>query len=110
MLKLPPERRGVLTLPKWDNKTSVLFTLPDQPGSLSAVLQRFAEAGVNMNKLESRPLKFERWKYIFFCDVSCDLTTGAHAPLLRDLRALCHSFRILGAYPTGIYMHAGEWA
>ena len=92
------------------NKTSVLFTLPDKPGSLSAVLQRFAESGVNMNKLESRPLKSERWKYVFFCDVSCDLTAEKHAPLLRDLCGLCHSFRILGAYPTGIYMHTGEKA
>lgn len=92
------------------NKTSVLFTLPDKPGSLASVLQRFAEAGVNMNKLESRPLKSERWKYIFFCDVACDLTTERLAPLLHDLRGLCHSFRILGAYPTGIYIHDGEKA
>lgn len=92
------------------NKTSVLFTLPDKPGSLASVLQRFAEAGVNMNKLESRPLKSERWKYIFFCDVSCDLTAETLAPLLHDLRGLCHSFRILGGYSTGTYIHDGEKA
>ena len=85
-------------------KTSVLFTLADRPGALAAVLQRFAEAGVNMNKLESRPKHLERWKYIFFCDVSCDLTDKKHAPLLETLREHCHSFRILGAYPAGKYM------
>lgn len=89
-------------------KTSVLFTLPDKPGALAAVLERFAKSNVNMNKLESRPLKPERWKYIFFCDVSCDLTAQNHTALLRDLRGLCHSFRILGAYPAGAYMQAGE--
>ena len=90
-----------------DVKTSVLFTLADKPGALASVLQCFAGAGVNMNKLESRPMRLERWKYIFFCDVSCDLTDAKHAPLLEALRELCHSFRILGAYPAGTYMQKG---
>lgn len=88
-------------------KTSVLFTLPDKPGALAAVLQCFAEAGVNMNKLESRPMRLERWKYIFFCDVSCDLTDKTHAPLMDAVRSHCHSVRILGAYPAGSYMQKG---
>ena len=91
-------------------KTSVLFTLADKPGALAAVLGLFAEAGVNMNKLESRPMHLERWKYIFFCDVSCDLTEKKHAPLLETLRDHCHSFRILGAYPAGHYMQKGPGA
>ena len=88
-------------------KTSVLFTLADKPGALAAVLQSFAGAGVNMNKLESRPMRMERWKYIFFCDVSCDLTDAKHGPLLERLRELCHSFRILGAYMSGEYIQKG---
>lgn len=86
------------------NKTSVLFTLADKPGALATVLRLLADAGVNMNKLESRPIRMERWKYIFFCDVSCDLTADEHAPLLEQLREHCHAFRILGAYPAGRYM------
>lgn len=85
-------------------KTSVLFTLADKPGTLAAVLQCFALAGVNMHKLESRPMHTERWKYIFFCDVSCDLADPAHAALLDEIREHCHSFRILGAYAAGQYM------
>ena len=88
-------------------KTSVLFTLADKPGSLAAALQCFAAAGVNMNKLESRPMRLERWKYIFFCDVSCDLIDAKHEPLLEALREICHSIRILGAYPAGRYMQKG---
>ncbi|SBW05320.1 Chorismate mutase type II family protein [uncultured delta proteobacterium] len=91
-------------------KTSVLFTLADKPGALANVLQCFAAAGVNMNKLESRPMHLERWKYIFFCDVSCDLTDTKHAPLLDIVREHCHSFRILGAYPAGRYMQKGSGA
>lgn len=88
-------------------KTSILFTLADKPGTLAAVLQCFAAAGVNMNKLESRPMRMERWKYVFFCDVSCDLTDAKHSRLLELAREHCHSFRILGAYPAGSYMRQG---
>ncbi|MDR3074151.1 MAG: prephenate dehydratase [Deltaproteobacteria bacterium] len=86
------------------SKTSALFTLPDKPGTLAAVLQCFASAKVNMNKLESRPMRSERWKYIFFCDIACNLMDAEHAALLEKLRGRCLSFRILGAYPAGRYM------
>ncbi len=88
-------------------KTSVLFTLADKSGALAAVLVRFANAGVNLNKLESRPMRPERWKYIFFCDLSCDLRDRVHAELLDSLREHCHSFRILGAYGVGRYFNSG---
>jgi chorismate mutase/prephenate dehydratase len=83
------------------NKSSVLFSLADRPGSLAGVLRCLGEAGINMSKLESRPLRTERWKYLFFADLDCDLTGAAHSGLVENLRAICHSFRILGAYPAG---------
>ena len=86
------------------DKTSILFTLPDKPGSLHAVLDVFAKASINLNKLESRPMKHERWKYVFFCDLAVDITAPEHKPLLEDVRANCHSFRVLGAYPSGSYI------
>ena len=48
-----------------NDKTSVLFTTPDKPGALSHILNLLAERDVNMSKLESRPLKGEKWKYVF---------------------------------------------
>ncbi|MDD6180844.1 MAG: prephenate dehydratase [Desulfovibrionaceae bacterium] len=83
------------------DKTSLLFTLPDKAGALSVVLESLARAGINMRKLESRPMRGERWKYVFFADVECDLRQPSHAALVEELRTLCTSFRILGAYPTG---------
>lgn len=89
------------------DKTSLLFTLPDKPGALAAVLQAFAREGVNMRKLESRTLPQDggqTWQYVFFADVECDLL-DADNPTLAALRAelgsLCVNFRILGAYPAG---------
>lgn len=83
------------------DKSSLLFTLPDKPGSLAAVLETLAKHKVNMRKLESRPLKGECWKYVFFADVESDLEDTTHETVVEELRHICNTFRILGSYPTG---------
>jgi len=86
------------------DKTSILFTLPDKPGALSAVLGKLASAGINMTKLESRPLRGEKWKYVFFADLQCDLGREEFQNMLADLRNELHSLRILGSYPAGPHL------
>ena len=83
------------------DKTSLLFTTADKAGALSSVLDLLAVNGINMRKLESRPLRGQRWKYVFFADVESDLEDPRYAPLLETLHEVCTSFRILGSYPTG---------
>ena len=83
------------------DKTSLLFTLPDKAGTLSAVLDLLARYRINMRKLESRPLRGQCWKYVFFADVESDLEAPQYAELLEKLHEVCTSFRILGCYPTG---------
>ncbi|WP_165072333.1 prephenate dehydratase [Desulfovibrio sp. ZJ200] len=83
------------------DKTSLLFTLPDKSGALATVLDLLARHGINMRKLESRPLRGQCWKYVFFADVESDLENPRHTGLLEQLREACTSFRILGSYPTG---------
>ena len=83
------------------NKTSLLFTLPDRSGALSGVLNLLATHGINMRKIESRPLKGERWKYAFFADVESNLEDHRNDALLKELKDACNSFRILGSYPIG---------
>lgn len=90
------------------DKTSVLFTLPDKPGSLAAVLGKLAEHGVNMTKLESRPLRGEAWKYVFFADLQCDLYDPEYKPVLAALRENCHTLRLLGSYPSGPKLDLGR--
>lgn len=84
-----------------EKKSSLLFTVADRAGALSAVLGVFTAHNVNMTKLESRPRKDSRWKYIFFADVECDLHDPAYAGLLREIGDLCSSVRVLGCYPEG---------
>ncbi|MBU1248939.1 MAG: ACT domain-containing protein, partial [Proteobacteria bacterium] len=83
------------------DKTSILFTTPDRPGALATILKLFADKGVNMSKLESRPFREEKWKYVFFADLECDLTSPEYQPLLVELRNNCHTLRELGSYPAG---------
>ncbi|SHN54703.1 prephenate dehydratase [Desulfovibrio litoralis] len=81
-------------------KTSVLFTTKHKPGALSFVLNGFAEAGINLVKLESRPSKGEQWEYVFFADLSVDLTLDIHSRLRNYLDQHCATWRILGVYPA----------
>ncbi|GAU08451.1 prephenate dehydratase [Desulfoplanes formicivorans] len=82
------------------DKTSLLLTLPDKPGALQRVLTIFSEAHINMTKLESRPLRFEKWKYAFFIDVQADLSVPDAQPVMDRLRDQSQSLRVLGSYTT----------
>ncbi|WP_027185607.1 prephenate dehydratase [Desulfovibrio inopinatus] len=86
------------------DKTSILFSLPDKPGSLSSVLALLAKEGINITKLESRPLRSEKWKYVFFADLECDLNKDEYKEMLTVLRQGTHTLRVLGAYPAGTYI------
>lgn len=83
------------------DKTSLLFTTPDRPGALAAILNLLAAQGLNLTKLESRPLKGEKWKYVFFMDVECDLSQEQYESTMSNLTKLCHTMRVLGSYPSG---------
>ena len=82
------------------DKTTILFTLPDKPGSLARVLTTLAHQSINMTKLESRPFRGEKWKYVFFADLECDLGGDKYEDVLEDVRQQCHTLRVLGTYPT----------
>ncbi|WP_045215660.1 prephenate dehydratase [Desulfonatronovibrio magnus] len=82
-------------------KTSLLFTVTDKPGSLVTALNVLSRKGINMKKLESRPMRVEKWRYVFFTDVECDLTAEEYKDVLSELAESCHFLRILGSYPQG---------
>lgn len=86
------------------DKTSILFTTPDRPGALAEVLNTLAVRGINLTKLESRPFRGERWKYVFFADVECDLSKAEYDSVLAQLRDKCHTLRVLGSYPAGPHL------
>jgi prephenate dehydratase len=82
-------------------RTTLLVGVPNVPGALLAVLQNFAEAGVNMSKLESRPSQVGDWEYVFWMDLDAGATEPALLGVLRELEAVTSELRILGSYPRG---------
>jgi chorismate mutase/prephenate dehydratase len=92
------------------DKTSLLFTVPNKPGSLHQVLAHLAGEGINLTKLESRPIRGEKWQYFFFADLQCDLTREEYKKLLATLTENTHSLRILGCYPAGPQVDLAEGA
>ena len=84
------------------NKSSLLFSVANKPGSLLQVLQCLMEKGVNMHKLESRPMPGEAWNYVFFADLDCDIHDSQYAGLLEAMAAHCISLRVLGSYPSAL--------
>ena len=80
-------------------KTSVLFTTHDRSGALAEILNLLAGAGINLTKLESRPSRTEKWRYVFFADLECNVNTDTHKLVMSALRQRTHTLRVLGSYP-----------
>ncbi|MDR0599455.1 MAG: 3-deoxy-7-phosphoheptulonate synthase [Treponema sp.] len=79
-------------------KASVVFSVPDKPGSLFLCLKSMADRGINLSKLESRPIPGKPWEYQFYADVSVPETEGAFDAALGELKTRTEDFRFLGAY------------
>jgi prephenate dehydratase len=82
-------------------KTSAVFWgMPDAPGALVQVLRAFADRGVNLSKIESRPLKQGLGRYMFFVDMEGALEDEDVAAALGSVGAQVDTVRVLGSYPA----------
>lgn len=83
-------------------KTSLVFSElgEDHPGALVEALQEFSSRDVNLTRIESRPLRSELGRYMFFCDLEGQDTDPAVAEAIAALRAKAESVRVLGSYPV----------
>jgi prephenate dehydratase len=84
-------------------RTSLVFSElgADHPGALVDALHEFSTRGVNLSRIESRPLRRGLGRYMFFCDLEGGLEDQPVAEALEALRAKAESVRILGSYPIG---------
>ena len=78
-------------------KMSIAMRLAHRPGALLASLEPFSRHGVNLLKIESRPIHGRPWEYQFFVDVETDTPTRLD-DALTDLRKATHEVRVLGLY------------
>jgi prephenate dehydratase len=79
------------------DKMSLAFAIEHRPGTLVAALERLARAGVNLTKIESRPVPGSPWEYVFYVDVRFDSAGKAEAAL-EALREHCRMVKVLGRY------------
>ena len=85
--------------PTGHDRTSLLFSISDRPGSLVRALQAFEHFDINMSKIESRPSKRKDWEYVFYVDLAghCQDDMLTHA--IEELTKHCSQVKILGSYP-----------
>lgn len=86
--------------PTGDDKTSVLFSAPHRAGALLAVLEPFAQHGINMSTIESRPLKGRAWEYVFFLDLAGHVADPAMVKALAAVESRSLFLKVLGSYPA----------
>ena len=79
-------------------KSSLVYSTGNQPGALYETLRVFAEKGVNLVKLESRPIHGKPWEYMFYVDLEADIESPSFKPVLDELEKSTDYLRVLGSY------------
>ncbi len=83
------------------NKISIAFTLPHESGELHRVMSCFARGGLNLLKLESRPIPNQRFEYMFFVDYTGNLLEEEVRRVTDEVIAEVQELKLLGNYPAG---------
>lgn len=82
------------------DKTSIVFAVADVPGSLHRCLAGFAEQGINLIKIESRPAGGRAWRYWIYLDFEAGAEEARARAALAELARHTSFVRVLGSYPA----------
>lgn len=82
-----------------NDKTSILFSIKDEPGILYRMLEPFNKHNLNLTKIESRPMKSKAWEYIFFLDLEGHIADPNVSAAVEELKDYCQFVKVLGSYP-----------
>lgn len=80
------------------HKSSLIYSTGNQPGALYETLKVFSEKGVNLVKLESRPIHGKPWEYMFYVDLEADVESDSFKDIVSALKEKTDYLRILGSY------------
>ena len=80
------------------DKTSIMMILNHKPGALYKVLARLYTLGINVTKLESRPLPDREFEFMFYFDLETSIYSEEFVQLMCELEDLCEEFKYLGSY------------
>jgi prephenate dehydratase len=103
----PPGSTSIVGSHGAPRRTTLAFAVRNEPGTLLRALRSFAERGVNLSSLESRPSRMAAWEYVFWADLDADATDPDCAAALAELRAASTMVRILGSYDRASERLAG---
>jgi chorismate mutase / prephenate dehydratase len=79
--------------------TSLIVSVPNQPGAVHNLLMPLKTHGVSMTRFESRPARTGQWEYYFYIDLAGHAQQPQVAAALSELRSLCAFYKVLGSYP-----------
>ncbi len=80
------------------NRTSLMLTLPHKPGALYNIISKFYSLGINLIKLESRPIPGKDFEFMFYFDIDVSVYSDNFVNLLSQLQAESEQFQYLGSY------------
>ena len=80
------------------DKTSIMLILPHKPGALYKVLARLYALGINLLKLESRPLPERDFEFMFYLDLETSVYSEEFVQLMCEIGGICEEFKYLGSY------------
>lgn len=80
------------------NKTSIMLTIPHKQGALYHIISYINSLGINMTKLESRPIPNRDFEFMFYFDLETDVHNPNFIKLLSGLSSMCDTLRYLGSY------------
>jgi len=85
--------------PTGDDSSTILFSTANRPGALLSVLQHFADANINLTRIESRPARERLGTYLFLIDCDGHRTDPGLADALERMKPHLQQLRIIGSYP-----------
>jgi chorismate mutase/prephenate dehydratase len=88
--------------PSGKDRTSLVMTTHNRPGSLHELIASFSTYGVNMTRLESRPARTGQWEYYFYVDVEGHQQDPKVAKALAELRDRAPFLKVFGSYPAAV--------
>ncbi len=94
---LPPARRSALDS-SGAVRTTLVIGIRNEPGALLRALAVFADHGLNLSALESRPARDRPWEYVFWVDLDADATEPDAQAALAELAGVTTLVRVLGSY------------
>ena len=84
------------------DKTTIMLFAPHRPGALHVLLSHFFAHGINISKLESRPLPDRDFEFLFYLDLDISVYSPKLTAVLAELERQSEQFRYLGSYSESI--------